>query len=91
MVIEMEKGVDMSIVKKAIRFFLDRYFDVHIKNGDGKIVLAVFGQDIGKITPPELEWLQGIATVKQSNDLFIKQHKEFLEAWEYLRLIDAYS
>lgn len=86
MIIRMRKGLDLRHVDNAIKFFEQMGFNVHAKNGEGPVVLAVVG--CGSI-PVSSPMPFGVEKREESNGFFLDHYKEFVEAWQYVALREA--
>ncbi len=89
MVITMQKRANDLMVERVVRFFEERGCRVHVKNEQAPILVAAFGPEADNATFFELERLPGIAEVDRTNKIFLERYKEFIEAWEYFRALDA--
>ena len=80
MIIYMRKGVNRIITEHAAVVFQRRGCEVHIKNGDGKFILAVIGDE-----NVSLDGITGIEKVKTSDEFFLSNRQLFVDAREFFR------
>ncbi len=80
MIIYLRKGANRIMAEYVTVAFQRQGFDVHIKNGDGKFILAVIGP--GKVTT---EGILHIDRIKSDDELFVSSRQEFVDAREYFR------
>jgi hypothetical protein len=57
--------------------------DVLVKNGNGKIVLAVLGLAADIIDINAIVKLPGVAECNKENDFFTENYQSFDEAWHF--------
>ena len=90
MIIYMKlKGVNLAMLE-ANRKALERYgYDVHIKNGDGRYIIAALGELGGLEGFFVQEKLVGVEKIDQANQFFDDNHEGFKEAWFFFAGIDA--
>jgi len=69
MIIVMKPQANILMVEHVIRSFQKGGFDVLVKNGDGKVVIAAIGS--GNINSVAVERLSGVKTIHEKNDLFV--------------------
>lgn len=79
MVIRMQKTANRIMAEYIARTFQNRGFDVYIKNGDGKFIIAVLGQ--GNISVYEMA---GILRIEK-DDFFVAHRGEFITAETFFR------
>ncbi len=83
MIIRMTKQANILMAEHIATTFQKKGFDVHVKNGDGRFVIAVLGQGADQIDYLATRSLAGIDRIEKNNDLFFSHHQEFLEAWQF--------
>lgn len=82
MIIRMKKHSSVEAAKLVARAFQNQGFDVHVKNGDGQLVIAVLGTGANYLA---IGKLPGIARVERNSKLFNSKFAEFREAWQFFR------
>ena len=73
-------------IENAIRVaaeFSRRKMDVQVKNGDGKIVLAVLGLAADTVNVSTVNQMPGVEKCEKDNDFFTKNYQFFDEAWHF--------
>jgi hypothetical protein len=82
MIIKMRTGANVLMVEAVVTALKKKGFDVLIKNGDGRFIIAAVG-DGADFTFEDRRNLAGIERVFASNDIFLKNHEAFLEDWQF--------
>jgi len=85
MIITMKKQANILAIEKVIKTFQEKGFDVHIKNGEGDLVIAVLGQGVDDVDFLVTERLPGVKKIDKGNEFFVENHGRFVEAWQYQR------
>jgi len=75
------KNTDKENAARVVREFSQRKMDVQIKNGDGKIVLAVLGLAADTVNISVVSQMPGVEKCEKDNDFFTKNYQFFEEAW----------
>ena len=87
MIVVMKPQANILMVENVIKSFQKGGFDVLVKNGDGKVVIAAIGS--GNVGHVALGQLAGIERIHEKNDLFVSTNGEgFVEAHEFLKKWD---
>lgn len=85
MIVFMENA-NMENARTVAGEFSRRKMDVQVKNGDGKIVLAILGLAADKIDSSVVEQMPGVEKCEKKNDFFNKNYGLFDEAWRFFHL-----
>jgi len=81
-IITMRKQANILMVEHVATTFQRAGYDVLIRNGEGKTMIAVLGQ--GYVAPFTLDRLAGVEKIDRNNDLFNSTNGEgFTEAYEF--------
>jgi len=84
MIITMQ-NVDKDMARAVAKGLADMGVDVHVKNGNGQIVLAALNLTADKLDPAVVLAMDGVKSCEKSNAFFNLHWPDFLDACLFFR------